>query len=83
VQEPGGALNFTCAAILFNGQYDLQRVAGMAEDLKRIGNALIEAAPASTADAAASAVASPVRRKSAAKPKPAAAAPAPRRRAAG
>ena len=44
VHEPGGALNFTCAAILFNGQYDLQRVAAIAEELKRVGNTLIEAA---------------------------------------
>ena len=45
VHDPGGALNFTCAAILFNGQYDLQRVAAIAEELKRVGNTLIEAAP--------------------------------------
>ena len=45
VHEPGGALNFTCAAILFNGQYDLQRVAAIAEELKQVGNTLIEAAP--------------------------------------
>lgn len=83
VQEPGGALNFTCAAILFNGQYDLQRVAGMAEDLKRIGSTLIEAAPASAGGAAAPAVESPVQRRKAVKPKRVAAAPAPRRRAAG
>lgn len=52
VHEPGGALNFTCAAILFNGQYDLQRVAAIAEDLKRIGNTLIEASPPAVAPAA-------------------------------
>lgn len=45
VLEPGGGLNFTCAAILFNGQYDLQRVASIAEELKRIGHTLIDAAP--------------------------------------
>lgn len=49
VHEPGGALNFTCAAILFNGQYDIQRIAAIAEDLKRIGNTLIEAAPPAVA----------------------------------
>lgn len=80
VQEPGGALNFTCAAILFNGQYDLQRVAGIAEDLKRIGHSLLEAAPPAAAPAA---VVSAVKQKKAAPAKATrkTAAPAGKRRA--
>jgi len=46
VPSPDGSVHFACAAILFNGQYDLQRVARIAEDLKRIGNTLVEAMPA-------------------------------------
>jgi DNA-binding IclR family transcriptional regulator len=45
VLEPVGPLNFTCAAILFNGQYDLQRVAVIAEELKRLGHTLVDALP--------------------------------------
>jgi hypothetical protein len=40
----GGEVNFACAAILFNGQYDLKRTTAIAEDLKRTcGKTLIEA----------------------------------------
>jgi DNA-binding IclR family transcriptional regulator len=46
VLEPGGGLNFTCAAMLFNGQYDLQRVGLIADELKRVGRTLVDAAPA-------------------------------------
>lgn len=53
VREPAGGLNFTCAAILFNGQYDLHRVAAIADDLKRVGNTLMDVAPAPVAPAAA------------------------------
>ena len=39
----GGEVNFACAAILFNGQYDLQRTAAIAEDLQRTcGRTLID-----------------------------------------
>jgi len=52
VHSPTGSVQFTCAAILFNGQYDLQRVARIAEDLKRIGNSLLESMPVESAEAA-------------------------------
>lgn len=44
VRSLDGNVQFTCAAILFNGQYDLPRIARIAEDLKRIGAALVDAA---------------------------------------
>lgn len=41
----GGEVNFACAAILFNGQYNLQRTAAIAEDLNRTcSNTLVDAA---------------------------------------
>jgi len=49
VHEVNGNVNFACAAILFNGQYDFQRVTAIAEDLKQTGNALLEAASPSHA----------------------------------
>jgi len=59
VHEPGGGMNFACAAILFNGQYDPQRISIIAEDLKRAGNALVDSAstPPAVAPAAASSTA--------------------------
>lgn len=45
VLEVSGSVNFACAAILFNGQYDLQRVGMIAQELKAIGHTLVEAAP--------------------------------------
>ena len=46
VLEPGGALRYTCAAILFNGQYDRQRLGRIAEELRAVGRTLLDAAPA-------------------------------------
>ena len=46
VLEPGGTLRYTCAAILFNGQYDRHRLGRIAEELRAVGRTLLEAAPA-------------------------------------
>ncbi len=59
VLEPVGPLNFTCAAILFNGQYDLQRVAVIAEELKRLGHSLVDARSAFSGTPAVQAAALP------------------------
>lgn len=74
VLEAGGTVNFTCSAILFNGQYDDHQVAAITKDLKRVGRAVLEsaehAAPASPAAAprkaprAAARTATPQRRQS-------------------
>lgn len=46
VLEPGGSLRYTCAAILFNGQYDRQRLGRIAEELRAVGRTLLDAVPA-------------------------------------
>lgn len=40
VMEPGGALNFCCSAVMFNGQYDPKRVNAIATELCEIGRSL-------------------------------------------
>ncbi|NYT63557.1 IclR family transcriptional regulator [Alcaligenaceae bacterium] len=44
VYELSGEVNFSCSAILFNGQYDAKKVEAIAEDLRLAGRALIESA---------------------------------------
>ncbi len=43
VRQAGDTVNFACAAILFNGQYDLQRIASIAEDLKHACGSVMDA----------------------------------------
>ncbi len=38
----GGTVEFSCSAILFNGQYDVQRVAAIAADLRQIGRTFLD-----------------------------------------
>lgn len=69
VMEPDGRpINFSCSAIMFNGQYDPQRVMSIADELKRIGTTLIDAAAAGAEPEVAFSLAKfPARRKAPAK----------------
>lgn len=59
-------VNFACAAILFNGQYDLQRITVIAEDLKRTCGTLMDArAPAAPAPATRATVATAAKKRAA------------------